>query len=373
MLDMRVRPPRFIAVSRDAHAWPAGYADSMGAELLPNTPEHLDRLLAADVDVLPMFQFSHHRNSTLLTTTTTAATTRVGHPLRGLVPLLQTADVAFANLECPLSTRGRPTKVDQYYRAAPRYARHLSESGIDVVSLANNHAFDFGEVAFDDTRRALRRYGVQFCGAGRDLAAARAPAIVSRHEASVAFLAYAIVADPASFADAEFSGIAPFSTELATEDIRSARRRVDRVVVSIHWGAEGEAVPRQSMRRAAHSLIRAGADVVAGHHPHRFGSIEVIDGRPVFYSLGNIVFGHTHEHWGHTAVARVRFAARGAPQVELVPVANTGAHAFSPEPLRGAAAQVLVTEIARLSAPFGTRIGFDEEREIGIVDLAASS
>ena len=71
-------------------------------------------------------------------------------------------------------------------------------------------------------------------------------------------------------------------------------------------------------------------------------------------------------------MARIRFAARGAPQVELVPVANIGAHAFSPEPLRGAAAQLLVTELARLSAPFGTRIGFDEEREIGIVDLAAN-
>ena len=206
-------------------------------------------------------------------------------------PILSSADVAFANLEGPLADAGTSEKCARSkpgrcwaFRVPTRYAERLRDAGIDVVSLANNHAGDFGEPGRASTRAALDAVGIRYAGA---------PGEVARLE--VRGTRIALVA---------------FSTSAGTNDLRDvegaarivaeAKAAADIVVVSVHGGAEGadrQHVPsgheeflgedRGDLRAFARAVVDAGADLVIGHGPHVVRGMEVLRGRLVAYSLGN--------------------------------------------------------------------------------------
>jgi hypothetical protein len=214
---------------------------------------------------------------------------------RGLLdevaPLLAAADVAFGNLEGPLLDGGTSEKCARSrpgrcyaFRVPARYGDHLARAGFDVLSLANNHAGDFGDEGRASTRTVLERHGIRYAGA---------PGEVARIE--VRGQRVALVA---------------FSTSSGTNDLRdlegvrriveAATAEADLVLVSVHGGAEGrdhERVPaggetflgedRGDLRAFARTAVAAGADLVLGHGPHVVRGMEVVDGRLVAYSLGN--------------------------------------------------------------------------------------
>ena len=156
-------------------------------------------------------------------------------PLRRIAPVLRDADVTFVNLETPLSDRAR---WSGYFRTPARFAEALAWAGVDVVSTASNHAFDCGEEGMLDTLAALEGAGVQAAGTGRDLAAARRPAVLARNGVRVAVLAYTLTesAGPMAFATEDRSGVAPLDPDLVVEDIGAAAREAEVVLVSLHWG-----------------------------------------------------------------------------------------------------------------------------------------
>jgi poly-gamma-glutamate capsule biosynthesis protein CapA/YwtB (metallophosphatase superfamily) len=276
------------------------------------------------------------------------------YPFRAIAGELRSADIVFGNLECPLSSRGRPMANDQCYCAPPEFAASLAAAPFHVVSFANNHCMDYGDAAFLDTLDVLGRHGVAVIGAGPSLSQARKPALFDVGGVRIAFLGYTMVGAERTFAIDGECGAVPLNTFVAAQDITAVRLDVDIVVLSVHWGAEMVAAPSPRLVEFAHQLVDAGADVIIGHHPHVPGSIEVYRGRPILYSLGNFCFGHDHGYWGDNMMVRLIVEAGGVRSIEVIPLAGGPAARYQPAVLTNGSLARFRDQIGVLSALFGT-------------------
>lgn len=301
---------------------------------------------------------------------------RLHHPFLKIAPVLHQADIAFANLEMPLSDRGRLGGLqrdgrDSVFRGPPSFAGVLAWAGIDVVSTANNHALDAGEEGLLDTRASLLAAGVQPVGTGRNLDEARRPAVIERHGVRIAFLAYSMVDQSrAGYALNTRSGMAPLDPFLVAEDIAAAAGHAHHTVISLHWGIDDQRSFPPSARRLARSLIEAGADVVVGHHPHLPAEVEAYNGGVIFYSLGNFIFGHYRAVWIDNVLAQVTLADGGVAGARIIPISGRGVELAQPAVLEGPPAVALLEDIAARSAGIGTAIAV--AGTTGVVDLSTS-
>ena len=217
---------------------------------------------------------------------------------------LRAADVAMLNLETAItgSDVRDPKELevarDRYhFRAPPRALDVLVDSGVDVVSVANNHAGDYGRRGLLDTLAAGRDRGLAMVGGGADVAEAFAPHVVEAGGLEVAFLAADGVqregASAVWSAGADSAGIAAArgrrtSALLSAVDAASARDQL--VVVYLHWGKEYQSCPTQSQRLLTRDLAEAGADVVVGSHSHVIGGAGWAGDTYVAYGLGNFAW-----------------------------------------------------------------------------------
>lgn len=351
MLDRSLRPPRVLF-------WQPSFTtatDSLRLEpSLPfvNDEESRRWLVEHGVSLAGLEATAHASNSRALPR---PPADEVAAPaLESIGPLLRDGDLAFANIECPLSDRGRPTTNDAYYRASPSAAKHLAQVGFRVASFSNNHCLDFGEVAFLDTIEALSSAGVAVTGAARTLREARLGVSLQVGGAVVGALAYNLAGPPVAYATATEPGVVPLNDLTATEDLALLRRTANVVIVSVHWGLDLRPQPTSQMVRLAHVLVENGADIVLGHHPHVPGAIEVYRGRLVCYSLGNLIFGHTHAHWPDNILVRVTAAPGRVLSAQLIPIGGEEGDQWSPTPLVGKRAEVVLAGVAAASAPLGT-------------------
>ncbi|WP_420635158.1 CapA family protein [Candidatus Palauibacter sp.] len=266
------------------------------------------------------------------------------YPLRRTADLLRGADIAFANLETPLSDRARWSGA---FRTPSAFADALAWAGIDIVATANNHALDAEGEGLLDTIDHLRRAGVGHAGTGRDLADARRPYVIERGGIRVAFLGYAQFVNDggSSFATTDQSGVVPMDPLLIHEDIARVRAQADLVVLSFHWGIENSQDVHPGMRAFAHDVLDAGADVILGHHPHMPRGIEVHDGKPIVYSMGNFIFGHGHDYWMDNLAVRLHIGSEGVTRVDVLPIAGRGDALSQPYLLEGEAARTLLEDI----------------------------
>lgn len=233
-------------------------------------------------------------------------------PWRSVAPVLRRADLAVTNLEGAVSARGSPVPKEFTFRGPPRALRAAARfAGIDVVSVANNHSLDYGRLAFRDTLRHARRFGIKPVGGGANLERARRPAILTRGGLRVAFLGYSDVRPPGFDAGPSLSGATPAFPELIRADVRAARKRADVVVAYFHWGIELARTPSARQRHLASVALDAGATVVLGTHPHVLQPIEPRRKRLVAWSLGNFVFAAHSPGTERTGILRIRLGARG--------------------------------------------------------------
>lgn len=208
----------------------------------------------------------------------------------GIQPLLSGADIAFGNLECAISERGQRQDKGYTFRASPVVTDGLTYAGFDVLSLANNHTGDFGHVALTDTLAILEEVGIVAVGAGETITEARRLQVVEANGLRVGFLAYNEIG-PSWFAATESRpGCALMDVEAMRADVAAARRQVDVVVVSCHWGVEYTPYPTAYQREVAQALAEAGAHLVLGHHPHVVQGLGYYPQALVAFSLGNFVF-----------------------------------------------------------------------------------
>ncbi|MBI1886331.1 MAG: CapA family protein [Chloroflexi bacterium] len=285
------------------------------------------------------------------------------YPFEPVLDLLRDADITFANLESPLSERGEPAPKDFVFRGPTEGAEGLAQAGIDIVSLANNHALDYGLTALADTRAALAAAGVLYAGAGGNEAGARAPVIVGRKGLRLAFLAYVNTPSDSgsgfdvsgTAATAGRAGVAWATAEAVAADVAAARGQADIVIVSLHTGPEYQEPPSPLQVEVARAAIDAGAALVLGHHPHVLQGIERYKRGLIIYSLGNFVFDFDSVDYAHpglpsalSAVLRVRLSEEGVLGCRVLPVVIAEGDG-RPRPAAGAGAQAVLDRLARLS------------------------
>jgi hypothetical protein len=207
--------------------------------------------------------------------------------------LLSRADIAIANFENPAPDRFRYHTSGTVFSADPALIAGLANAGIDWVGIANNHIGDAGGTGILQTIANLRERGIAASGAGKNLAAARKPAILEAGRTKVAFLAYDTIAKGYA-AGRDHAGSAQMSAKVVRADVAAARAGGARVVIVFpHWGTEYDPTPFRGQQTLARMALDAGADMVIGNHAHWAGAMEVYRGKPIWYALGNFVFDQT--------------------------------------------------------------------------------
>jgi poly-gamma-glutamate capsule biosynthesis protein CapA/YwtB (metallophosphatase superfamily) len=251
------------------------------------------------------------------------------------------ADLVVANLECCISERGRrwpdPAKPF-FFRAPPEATAFLGLLGVDVVTLANNHALDFGADALLDTVRHLEAAGIAHVGAGADVVGARAPAVVEAGGIRLGIVA--LTDHPADFAaEGGRPGVAYADLRRGVpgwvaEAINGAAEESDVVLVSPHWGPNMVREPVPHVERAAIALAQLPASLVAGHSAHVFHGVESVDrdgGDPltVLYDLGDFIDDYAVDRELRNDLGAVWFVTledSRVARVEVMPVALDFCH-----------------------------------------------
>ena len=201
------------------------------------------------------------------------------------------ADIIIANLEGPLYDGYRAVPGKCTIRANSGWADVLKTVGIDIVTLANNHIMDHGNDGLFSTLSVLDRKGIAHVGAGANLEKACKPFFVQINEYRLAFLARtSVIVNSPSYADGDNPGVAFLDMEELVNNVKACRNQADVVVVLMHWGIEEYSYPTPDQRKQAKRLIKAGVDLVIGHHPHVVQGYERFGSGIAAYSLGNFVF-----------------------------------------------------------------------------------
>ena len=282
-----------------------------------------------------------------------------GFPFGAVRDLLR-ADVAFGNLECPLSERGTRVPKKYSFKADPSAVECLRHGDLRVLSLANNHTMDCGRRGLVDTMRHLKEKGLAWCGAGMNRDEAEQAAVVTVRGLRIGFVGFCDFLPEGSFARDDRPRIALISGERLVRAIGAARQRSDVVVASFHWGVEYAGRPSARQRLVGRMAIRSGADLVLGHHPHVLQGWEAVTPGPsesktglIIYSLGNFVFDQGPGRPRESIVLRCILTRDGLREARAHPV--TIRHT-RPEPASTAAARSIVSRLQTLSTGLKTQL-----------------
>lgn len=309
-----------------------------------------------------------------------------------VLPILKSADLLFGHLEGPLSTPSSdPTVPDIPYKSGwrhsdPSMVKGLQTAGFSAMCCASNVAY--GRQAVLDTIATLDSAKIKHCGIGSNLEEARRPALVERAGVKFGFLSYTSVFWPVGHAaqqDApgvttikattayqpgpralEMPGVPPVvvttpdPSELAAMemDIKKLRAQVDIIVISCHWGVSGSHQVQDYQRTIGRAAINAGADIVMGHHPHVFQGIELWQGCPIFYSLGNFAFDWERMRGRHLdgLLVSCEISNRRLNDVSIMPVRRNSENFIEILDSTSAEGHRIVEHVGALSSEMNTRL-----------------
>ncbi|MDE6221252.1 MAG: CapA family protein [Lachnospiraceae bacterium] len=239
-----------------------------------------------------------------------------------LLERMRSADVFMLNNEFPFSTRGTPTEGKTFtFRANPANVQLYELLGVDIVSLANNHAYDYGEEALLDTFTTLEEAEIPYVGAGRDINEARKPAYLIANGMKIAVVSATQIERNAvpdtKEATATNAGVLRCMDPSALlEVIAEAKANSDFVILYIHWGTESQAQTDWLQDKQAPIYAEAGVDLIIGDHPHCLQKIDSESGVPVVYSLGNYWFNSKTQN---TCLVEVGIQKEGLEYLRFVP------------------------------------------------------
>ena len=214
----------------------------------------------------------------------------------GVLGIMESSDIMMANNEFPYSDRGTPTPNKKYtFRADPGDVHIMKDMGVDIVGIANNHAYDYGPDALVDTIDTLNDAHLPFVGAGKNIDEAMRPAYFHVNGNVISIVAATQIERLGSPDTKEATADSPgvlrtLDPKKAVEAIKTASENSDFTVMFVHWGTESTDLVEKSQRDLAKAYVEAGADLVIGAHSHCLQGIDYIDDVPVFYSLGNFWF-----------------------------------------------------------------------------------
>ena len=242
-----------------------------------------------------------------------------------LIRKMRSCDYMVLNNEFSISNRGKAMKGKAYtFRAPRRNVKLLQQLGVDAVSLANNHVYDYGERAFLDTLSALENNGIKYTGGGKDSKEAKKPVYFQSKGKTIAVIAATraekYILTPA--AGKHSPGV--FRTYDDTQYVRAIRRakkKADVVIAFVHWGTEYSTKLESAQTSQAKDYINAGADVVVGAHTHCLQGVGYYKGKPIFYSLGNYWF---NEKTLYTTLLLLKIRKNGSVEARMLPCLQSG-------------------------------------------------
>ena len=278
----------------------------------------------------------------------------------GLAPvaqMLSAADLAAVNLETAITTRGAPEPKKYHFRAPATALDALKHAGVDLVSMANNHAVDFGADGLADTLVAKADSQIPVIGVGRNAAEAFTPYLSTIKGKQVAVLAATQVPDwtaAAWAAGPSTPGVASArDPSRLISAVEKARDRADVVVVFLHWGTERVGCPTAEQRTLAQALARAGADIVVGAHAHVLLGAGWLGRTFVDFGLGNFMwYGTNSSREATTGVLTLSVTDRAVSEVRWAP-ARIPPGGGLPQLLTGSAAGAAVEDWKALRACTG--------------------
>ena len=238
---------------------------------------------------------------------------------------LNEADISMINHEYPVSTRGTALEGKYYtFRASPEREIILQQMGIDIVSLANNHIYDFGADAFYDTLDALQQAEIPYVGAGADVEEASRPIYYVTGGIKIGFVSAnrseKFIFTPEA-GESTPGVVRMYDTAMMNDIIREARKQCDFLIAYVHWGTEDSKYYEAYQTAIAQEFFASGADAVIGSHPHVLQGIGYLDGKPVVYSLGDFWFnGETK----YTAVVNMEVSIDGLVEMSVLPCIQEG-------------------------------------------------
>ena len=243
-----------------------------------------------------------------------------------VIDKMDSADIMMVNNEFTYSNRGTPLAGKAFtFRAKPETADQLSRLSVDLVSLANNHVYDYGEEALLDTMDTLQQYGIPYVGAGKNLEEAKEIVYFESGGLRIAYVSATqversyVYTKPATETGAGV--LRTYNPEIFLEVIKRAEETSDFVVVYVHWGTEGVSRFEADQRELGHQYIDAGADLVIGDHPHCLQGIEYYKGVPIFYSLGNFWFNSKTQD---TGLVEADISQDGLMELRFIPCIQQG-------------------------------------------------
>lgn len=257
---------------------------------------------------------------------------RLANPRTALgpsIPLLKSADFTMVNLETAITTRGTKEPKEFNFRAPPSAFSALKAAGVDVVTMANNHGVDYGQVGLADSLRAIKRSGFPVVGIGKNAAAAYRPYYANVKGTRLAVIGATQVLDDnliASWSATDHqAGLASAkNAPRLIQAVREARKNADAVIVDLHWGQEMRPCPLPRQKVLANQLVRAGADVIVGSHAHVPLGGGYFHGRYVDYGLGNFFFYAASGKTAESGVLELKLSGRKVLKAAWRPATISG-------------------------------------------------
>ncbi len=251
-----------------------------------------------------------------------------------LVNEMQNADFTMINNEFPYTTTGTPTEGKTYtFHADPSTVSYLNDLGVDAVSLANNHCYDYGEVGLLNTLDTLDGAGIQRIGAGHNLAEASAPYYYVAGNVKFAIIAASEIeqtANPDTKGATETSAgvFRCLDTKLLQQRIKEAKEQGAIVIVFIHWGHENTTELDYLQTTHVQEITQAGPDLIVGSHSHCLQKVDYVNGVPVFYSMGNFLFSSKTID---TGLLKVTLDTEGVKSLQFLPATQQNCNTIASE------------------------------------------
>lgn len=246
---------------------------------------------------------------------------------KNLHPFFEKADIVMVNCENAITTTDKKIEKKFNFKMDPRMIGIFAANNISIVSLANNHVYDYGKIGLDDTIKYLDGAGIAHVGAGRNLDEARKPVIKNIKSKKIFFLAYG------NFSPATNSspGVAYRHKDDVIKDIKKAKEQgADVVVVNMHWGIERDLYPTASDKELAHAAIDNGADVIIGHHPHVVQPIDIYKNKIIAYSLGNFIFGGNTSRLKEGLLIKINIKPDNSIEFKKIKIKDTSITKYQP-------------------------------------------
>ncbi len=237
------------------------------------------------------------------------------------------ADLLMINNEFTYSTRGTPLEGKPFtFRADPTRVSLLEAMGVDIVGLANNHVWDYGEIALEDTLLTLQEAGMPYVGAGEDIDEAEEITYFIMNGRKIAICAATQIERSLDYTkEATETRAGVLKTLDPTKFVavlEEANEKADYVIAFVHWGTEGDEAYGSDQYALAKAFVDAGADAIIGGHTHCLQGISYIDDVPIIYSLGNFWFSTTSSD-GYakedTGIAQIIIDSDGYLQMRFIP------------------------------------------------------